>query len=439
LAIYHFTVTVISRARGQRIVAVAAAHAAAKLRDEYYGVLHNHERREGVEFTELAAPAGAPSWVFDREQLWNRVEAAECRKDSQLARAIEVSLPVELDLAQCIDLLRDFVREQFVAKHMIADMSIRRTKLGNPNAHVLLTMREASTTGFGPKVRQWNRKSNLLEWRSSWANVANLHLARAGHPVRIDHRTLDEQQIELEPARRTGIGRPSVEGTLPEHLQARIAEQRRIAHDNGTAILEDPSIAIRALARQRRRFTRADLYRFLKTRTDCKSQQDAALATVIASPELVAFDVGNGGAMLYTSRDLIEAEKALLRRAQNMTKRGDFHAVAVTRAESHDFVQTARKLWNERGNRVREAIPASGEPLAKGDVVLLQGAEMLELKMLEKLMDAAERARATMVLVADAERLQAMGAMSPLHQLMARMDGDARGTRTGPSNPPLVP
>jgi hypothetical protein len=105
-----------------------------------------------------------------------------------------------------------------------------------------------------------------------------------------------------------------------------------------------------------------------------------------------------------------------------MTTRGDFHAVAVARAESHDFLQTARKLWSERGRRVRDANPVAGEGWAKDDVVLLQGAEMIELKMLEKLMDAAERARATMVLVADAERLQAMGAMSPLHQLMAAKD-----------------
>ena len=92
MAIYHFTVAVISRARGQRIVAVAAAHAAARLRDHYYGELHNHERREGVEFAEVIAPVGAPPWVRDREQLWNRVEAAERRKDSQLARAVEISL-----------------------------------------------------------------------------------------------------------------------------------------------------------------------------------------------------------------------------------------------------------------------------------------------------------------------------------------------------------
>jgi hypothetical protein len=33
---------------------------------------------------------GAVDWVFDREQLWNAVEAAERRKDAQLAREIEI-------------------------------------------------------------------------------------------------------------------------------------------------------------------------------------------------------------------------------------------------------------------------------------------------------------------------------------------------------------
>jgi hypothetical protein len=417
LAIYHFAVSVISRARGQRIVAVAAACAAAKLRDAYYGLLHNQQRREGVEFAEIAAPAESPSWVFDREQLWNRVETAEHRKDSQLARAIEISLPVELGLEQCISLLREYVHAEFVSKRMIADMSIRRTKLGNPNARVLLTLREASAMGFGPKMRQWNRKNNLMDWRASWANCANLHLARAGQHVRIDHRTLDAQQIVLTPARRTGIGlAPGQLEELPGHLQARFEQQRRIAGDNGSVILEDPAIAIRALAHQRRRFTRADLHRFLVSRTDGEAQLNAALSATMACSELVPLDAAG---TVYTSRDLMEAEKALLRRAQNMTKRGEFQAVAVLRGELDDFLQTAHSYWNERGKQVRNAMPRAEDALTRHDVVLLQGAEMIDLKALEKHLDAAERARATLVLVADAERLQAMGAMSPMHGLIA--------------------
>jgi ATP-dependent exoDNAse (exonuclease V) alpha subunit len=437
LAIYHFTVAVISRARGQRIVAAAAAQAAAKLRDQYYGVLHNHQRREAVEFTEIAAPDAAPSWVFDREQLWNRVEAGERRKDSQLARTIEISLPAELDLAQCIDLLRDFVRTQFVSRGMIADMSIRRSQLGNPNAHVLLTLREATASGFGPKRREWNRKNDLMNWRQAWANCANLHLARTGHAVRIDHRSFDEQQIELTPARHTGIGRATGDfETLPEHFQARFMEQRRIAHDNGNAIVENPTIAIRALARQRRRFTSEDLSRFLTPRTDGQAQLNAALSGAFASAELVAVNVGQQGPTLYTSRDLLEAEKALRRRAQNMMKRGDFQAVAVPGGELSEFLQKARKLWTQRGKQVRDAMPSVGDPLAMHDAVLLQGAEMMDLKTLEKHLDVAERARATLVLVADAERLQAMGAESPMHELVAPATENGQPR---PKDSPLVP
>jgi ATP-dependent exoDNAse (exonuclease V) alpha subunit len=415
---------VISRARGQRIVAAAAAQAAAKLRDDYYGIVHNHLRREGVEFTEIAAPDGAPAWVFDRERLWNLVEAGERRRDAQLARAVEISLPAELDLARCGDLLRDFVRAQFLSRGMIADMSIRMSQNGNPNAHVLLTLRLAYEAGFGLKMREWNRKSDLVNWRVAWANCANLHLARAGLSVRIDHRSLDEQQIELTPTRRTGIGGGSTNLTaLPEHLQARFLEQRRIAHENGSAILEDPSIAIRALARQRAGFTREDLRRFLESRTDGQLQLQAAISSVLASAELIVLNAGEDGAPMYTSRDLLEAEKALMRRAQNMTKRGDFQAIAVAGGELSEFLETQRTRWHERGKQVRAALPRTGDVLSRDDVLLLQGAEMLDLKTLERHLDAAERARSSVVLVADAERLEAMGAMSPMHHLIALRRG----------------
>jgi ATP-dependent exoDNAse (exonuclease V) alpha subunit len=85
-----------------------------------------------------------------------------------------------------------------------------------------------------------------------------------------------------------------------------------------------------------------------------------------------------------------------------------------------DFMCAARRLWHERGKRVRDAVPAVENTLTENDVVLLQVAEMIELKALERHLNAVERARATLVLVADAERLQAMGAVSPMQQLIAR-------------------
>jgi ATP-dependent exoDNAse (exonuclease V) alpha subunit len=453
LAIYHFAVSVLSRARGHRAVASAAAQAATKLRDEYYGILHNHVRRQGPDFTEILAPAGSPAWVFDREQLWNRVEAAERRKDSQLARVIEISLPVELTHEERIDLLRDFIGAEFVAQGMIADVGIRRTKLENPNAHVLLTLRAVTAAGFGPKMRRWNGKSNLMSWRASWANRANLHLARAGHGLRIDHRTLEEQQIELTPARKTGVSRPLHEvEALPEHLRARYAEQRRIALANGAAIIEDPAIAVRALAHQRRGFTQAQLSQFLRSRTDGDAQHDAALASIMACPELIALSPNDGCPTQYLSRDLIEAQKSLMRRALALAARrpsaaapqaseaavmpsdrsqslreafsyivgaGDFKAIGILKEETAGLVSAARAHWHAQGRRVLDSIPPlDREPLGKDEVLVIAGAEMIDLKSLERILAAAERARAKLVLLADAAQLQEMGSRSAMHDLI---------------------
>ncbi len=432
-------------------MASAAAQSAAKLRDEYYGVTHNGTRNGAVELSEIRAPAGVPRWVFDREMLWNRVEAAEGRKDAQLARAIEISLPAELTASQDIALLREFVDAEFVSKGMIADIAIRRSRPDRPNAHVLLTLREPDGAGFGPKVRLWNRKSNLLEWRSAWARRSNVHLARAGHRVRIDHRTLEAQQIELAPARKTGValGR-SGERMLPEFIQNRLAEQQQIARENGDAILLDPSLAIRALAHQRSVFGREDLIRFLTPRTADAAQLDAAMSSVTNCSELVAVGGLEGGQSLFTSRDMIEAEKSLLRRAQAMAARrghatsalamapdraqpwsrplreafehatgeGDFKAVALPGDMKSEFLNAARGAWEGQGFRVRATVPLEDEePLGKSDVVVIEGAETIELKALEKLLAAVDRARAKLVLVADSSELAAMGSISPMHGL----------------------
>ena len=281
MAIYHLTANIISRARGQSVVAAAAYRSGAALHDERYGITHYHSRKRVILHSEIMAPPGAPAWVCDRQALWNRVEAGESRKDSQLARLIEIGLPVELSVDECVVLVREYVATEFVAKGMIADFCIRGDT-HNPNAHILLTLRGVTAQGFGPKERRWNGKATLLEWRSAWADRANEHLARAGQAMRIDHRTLAAQQIELTPGRRIGIaGRPrqGIE-TLPSHLQERISEQKRIANDNGAAILEDPSVVLRALTHQQPTFSLEDLARFLRSRTDGAEQLDASILAI---------------------------------------------------------------------------------------------------------------------------------------------------------------
>ena len=67
-----------------------------------------------------------PEWQ-DRETLRNAVEENEKTKDSRLAREFIVALPRELDREAQIELLREFIQQQFVSDGMCADAAIHDT------------------------------------------------------------------------------------------------------------------------------------------------------------------------------------------------------------------------------------------------------------------------------------------------------------------------
>lgn len=204
VAIFHLSAKVIGRSGGRSSVAAAAYRTAGRLRDDRQGVEHDYTRKGGVVHTETILPENAPDWMSDRDQLWNAVEAIEKRRDAQLAREIEVSLPRELDGPARLELLRGFVQREFVDRGMIADVAVHEAKArdgqAQPHAHVMLTMRELTGDGFGKKDRAWNAPDLLVGWREAWARDANAALERAGRSERIDHRTLKAQREDVERA-----------------------------------------------------------------------------------------------------------------------------------------------------------------------------------------------------------------------------------------------
>lgn len=198
MAIYHFSSQVASRSAGRSAVAMAAYRSGERLIDERTGEVKFYRRQVQPE-TVILAPEHSPAWVQDRNRLWNEVEKAEKRKDSQLCREINVALPREFSAELQKRVLLDYCQKQFVDRGMIADVAIHRDNPENPHAHVMLTMREITSAGFGKKVRDWNAKELLETWRAEWANCANRALERAGYQERIDHRSLEAQGSELLP------------------------------------------------------------------------------------------------------------------------------------------------------------------------------------------------------------------------------------------------
>lgn len=222
---------------------------------------HDYSRRSGVERTELVLPDDAPDWVqgITREALWNAVEAGEKRKDAQTARELRIMIPRELPVADRITVVRDYVDRAFVAKGMIADIAWHNKQasdgLDQPHAHVMLTMRPLTDTGFGKKSRHdwvpdpegrthpdgrpvmvesnadsWNSTTYYETCREDWEKLANAALERIGSTERIDRRSLLERGLARmpEPALRLAWYMKDLYGVMRERFgQFQVARHYR--------------------------------------------------------------------------------------------------------------------------------------------------------------------------------------------------------------------
>ena len=199
MAIYHLSMKIISRNSGYSAVASAAYRSGSLMLDERTGLTHDYTRKSGVAEAVILTPATAPAWCTNRAELWNAVEKAERRKNSQLAREIELAIPRELPQDAARETVLAFVRENFVSQGMIADVAFHHMDKTNPHAHIMLTTRAVGPAGFGGKVRDWNDRTHAETWRASWADHANRALANAGYQEEIDHRSYERQGLEKTP------------------------------------------------------------------------------------------------------------------------------------------------------------------------------------------------------------------------------------------------
>ena len=222
MAIYHCSIKIISRGKGKSAVAAAAYRAGETITNEYDGITHDYTRKGGVVHTEILLPEHAPKEYKDRSTLWNAVERIEKNKNAQLAREIELALPVEMSREQNISLVREYVKRHFISAGMCADICIHDKNDGNPHAHIMLTMRPIEKDGkWGAKSRtvngqkintvDWNEQTKAEEWRAGWADTVNAALERQGLEERIDHRSFLRQGKEEIPTVHLGVAATQME------------------------------------------------------------------------------------------------------------------------------------------------------------------------------------------------------------------------------------
>lgn len=227
MAIFHCPIQIIKRSAGRSVVEASAYRSGTKLTNEWDGETYDYTKKGGIVHTEIMLPAHAPPEFSDRSTLWNSVEMVEKSRDAQLARELEIALPIELSFEENLKLIRAYVKDNFVDAGMCADFAIHDKGDGNPHAHVLLTVRPLKPNGkWGAKCRKvydldangnripngkggwknhreditdWNSHENAEKWRAAWADYANRALAANGRPERIDHRSYERQGIEQIP------------------------------------------------------------------------------------------------------------------------------------------------------------------------------------------------------------------------------------------------
>ena len=181
-------------------VAAAAYRSGEKITNEWDGMIHDYTRKRGIVHSEILLPSNAPPDFQDRGTLWNSVEQIEKACNSQLARELEVALPIELSREEQVRIVRAYCSSQFVSRGMCADFNIHDTGSGNPHAHILLTMRPMDERGkWLPKSRKeyvldesgerirlssgryktrkvdlvdWNSQENAEVWRKVWADLS---------------------------------------------------------------------------------------------------------------------------------------------------------------------------------------------------------------------------------------------------------------------------
>lgn len=233
---------------------------------EYDGTTYYPKYSEDLVHNEVMLPVNAPAEYLDPSVLWNSVEMKERKSaKAQLARSYKISLPNEWSYELAIEVMRDYVKRNFVDDGMCAQFAIHDSE--NPNTHqrnlhchIMLTMRPILEDGSwgdkqkkiyaldadGNKIRKkngqykcttqdvtgWNSRENARKWRKDLADTINAVNDKNGLRENFwEHRSFAEQGLDILPQIHLGEKATALEkaGIQSErgNINRRIMEQNK--------------------------------------------------------------------------------------------------------------------------------------------------------------------------------------------------------------------
>ncbi len=227
-ALFHVDAKIFQRSAGRSAVAAAAYRSASCLTDERIAETFDYRKKDAREAF-ILTPEGAPDWTRDRGALWNRVELGERRKDAQVAREVEVSIPRDIPESDW-RAFAESVCSHYVATGAVVDIGIHcpADVYGEPQPHfhAMLTLRalDGSTpSGFAKTKNRaveslftsggsygGERGAALVAERERIAVVMNDFLARAGSSRRASHLSNAARGLDREPEPTMGEERTNI-------------------------------------------------------------------------------------------------------------------------------------------------------------------------------------------------------------------------------------
>lgn len=257
MAIYHHSVSLISRKSGRSATASAAYRAGEKIEDTRTGEVHDYSRKRDVLAADIVMPTGI-TWQPDRSELWNAVEHKCKHENAQVAREFLVALPAELSADQRAELARSYAQHLANTYSIAVDMALHDeheeidettgevATNGNFHAHLLTTTNTVRNHAkpLGNKARELDPiaskrrldkdealktgQPNAVEQeRVVWCDMANAALERAGLDVRIDHRSNEARGLDDEPTVHLGPTASAMERKKPGRSRIGRENQKR--------------------------------------------------------------------------------------------------------------------------------------------------------------------------------------------------------------------
>lgn len=150
MAIYHCSISNVSRARGSSSIATLAYISGEKVHDDRLDKTYQYARSERVLATGTILPDYAPAEYADPKTLFNAIEQYETSDKARTAKKIEVALPKELDRATQKKIVEDYIRNNLTSQGYCATYALHdgnEKKNYNDHAHIIVTNRPINAKG----------------------------------------------------------------------------------------------------------------------------------------------------------------------------------------------------------------------------------------------------------------------------------------------------